>query len=340
MTQQRVRRPTIRDVAREAGVSYGTVSRFLNGGKWVSEGAQRAVEAAIQRTGYSANPHARSLVTGRSRSLAFLLPEPQHLLFEDPTFAILLRGLTQAASARQLTLILMIAGTGEERTRVLEYLSAGHVDGVLLVSSHFGDPFIPRLVATSVPLVATGRIPGFEGMIGMVTADDFAGARMATEHLHRVGRRRIATITGPLDTSGGTARLEGYRETLHRNGFLGDDSLIANGDWSRGSGAAAMQALLERRPDLDAVFAANDLMAAGALEVLRDSARSVPGDVHVVGFDDTGLAATLDPPLTTIHQPLDKVAEEMIRLICDGTPGTSVTIPTALVVRSSSPAGR
>lgn len=339
MTEQRVRRPTIRDVAREAGVSYGTVSRFLNGGKWVSEGAQRAIDAAIRRTGYTANPHARSLVTGRSRSLAFLLPEPQHLLFEDPTFAILLRSLTQAVSARQLTLILMIAGTGEERARVLDYLSAGHVDGVLLVSSHFGDPLIPRLVATDVPLVATGRIPGFEGMIGMVTADDDTGARTAMEHLLGVGRRRIATITGPLDTSGGAARLRGYQETLHRSGFAADDRLIANGDWSRGSGAVAMQTLLERRPDLDAVFAANDLMAAGAMGVLRESGRSVPDDVHVVGFDDTGLAATLDPPLTTIHQPLDTVAEEMIRLICDGTPGSSVTIPTSLVVRGSSPIG-
>src|SRR3954451_22795868 len=148
------KRPTIRDVAREAGVSYATVSRVLNGREWVSPDAARAVREAIERTGYTANQHARSLATGRSGSVAFLLTEPQHLLFEDPNFSILLRGVAQALSDRELTLILMIAATPAERHRAVTYLGGGHVDGVLLVSPHSGDPLLDRLVQAEIPIVA------------------------------------------------------------------------------------------------------------------------------------------------------------------------------------------
>ncbi|GAB7192857.1 LacI family DNA-binding transcriptional regulator [Kineococcus sp. NUM-3379] len=332
------KRPTIRDVAREAGVSYATVSRVLNGREWVSPEAARAVREAIARTGYTANAHARSLATGRSRSIAFLLTEPQHLLFEDPNFSVLLRGVAQALSDRQLTLVLMIAGTESERRRVLEYLSGGHVDGVLLVSSHSGDPMLGDLVRAGVPTVACGRVLGYEGVINFVAADDRVGARSAVEHLVATGRRRIATITGPLDTSGGVDRLLGYREALSACGLPGDERLVAQGDWTCDGGSAAMRRLLADAGDLDAVFAASDLMASAAMSVLREAGRSVPGDVAVVGFDDSGLAATLDPPLTTVRQPLERISEEMVRLLTEGVEGRtplSITVPTTLVVRAS-----
>ncbi|NAZ86253.1 LacI family DNA-binding transcriptional regulator, partial [Kineococcus indalonis] len=330
------KRPTIRDVAREAGVSYATVSRVLNGHEWVSPESARAVQEAIARTGYTANPHARSLVTGRSGSIAFLLTEPQHLLFEDPVFSVLLRGVAQALSERSLTPVLLIAGTDDERQRVLAYLQGRHVDGVLLVSSHAGDPLPGQLAATDVPVVACGRVLGLEGRISSVAADDRAGARSAVEHLLSSGRRRVATITGPLDTPGGVDRLEGYRDVLRGTGA----ELVRHGDWSRDSGEAAMRSLLAADPQLDAVFVASDLMASGALAALRAQGRSVPGDVAVVGFDDTGLAATLDPPLTSVHQPLDRISREMVRLVADGIEGgepLATTVPTSLVVRASAP---
>ncbi|WP_425433550.1 LacI family DNA-binding transcriptional regulator [Kineococcus xinjiangensis] len=332
------KRPTIRDVAREAGVSYATVSRVLNGRDWVSPDAAQAVRAAIARTGYTANPHARSLATGRSGSIAFLLTEPQHLLFEDPNFSILLRGVAEALAQRELTLVLMIAGTPDERRRALTYLSGGHVDGVLVVSSHSGDPLLEQLVSADVPVVACGRALGHEQVISSVAADDCAGARSAVAHLIAAGRRRIATITGPLDTSGGVDRLDGYRDALRAADLPLDDLLITHGDWSRDGGAAAMRALLDVAPDVDGVFVASDLMAAGALAVLRDAGREVPGDVAVVGFDDSGLAATLDPPLATVRQPLERISDEMVRLISERVAGrapVSVTIPTQLVVRAS-----
>ncbi|MDY7088601.1 MAG: LacI family DNA-binding transcriptional regulator [Actinomycetota bacterium] len=335
------KRPTIRDVAREAGVSYATVSRVLNGREWVSPEAVRAVREAISRTGYTANPHARSLATGKSGSIAFLLTEPQHLLFEDPNFSVLLRGVAQALSDRELTLILMIASTPEERARTIAYLSGGHVDGVLLVSPHSGDPLLSQLVRAEVPIVACGRVLGYEQVISSVMADDRNGGRSAVEHLIGAGCGRIATITGPQDTAGGVDRLQGYHDALIAHGLTIDPGRIVHGDWSRESGAAAMRTLLERSPGLDAVFAASDAMAEGALRVLREAGRDVPGDVRVVGFDDSGLAATTEPPLTTVRHPLDRVSEEMVRLLTDviaGRTPLSITVPTTLVVRASSPA--
>ena len=329
------KRPTIRDVAREAGVSYATVSRVLNGREWVSPEAVRAVREAIARTGYTANPHARSLATGKSGSIAFLLTEPQHLLFEDPNFSILLRGAAEALAARRMPLLLMVAGTPDEQKQVSSYVGAGHVDGVLAISSHSGNPLLDALVRQGIPMISCGIPLGFEGSLGYVAADDLGGGRRMTRHLLDVGRTRIATITGPLDTPGGRLRLEGYRDEL---GSLYDESLVAHGDYSRDGGAAGMRTLLERRPDLDAVFVGSDLMAAGALQVLREAGRRVPQDVAVGGFDDAGLAATLDPPLTTMRQPLERIAGEMVRLLVELVEGgepAAVTLPTSLVVRAS-----
>ncbi|WP_259308916.1 LacI family DNA-binding transcriptional regulator [Cellulomonas sp. P24] len=329
------RRPTIRDVAAVAGVSRGTVSRVINGGHWVSPEALAAVNEAIRTTGYAANQHARSLATGRSNSIAFLLTEPQHLLFEDPNFSILLRGAAEALARRELPLLLMVASTPEERRRITAYVSAGHVDGVLLISSHAGNPIVASLLRREIPLIACGVPLGFEQQVGYVTADDAAGARTMTRHLVDRGCRRIATVTGPLDTPGGTMRLAGFTAEL---GDAFDERLVAHGDYTRAGGERAMRELLERAPDLDGVFVASDLMAAGALTVLREAGRRVPEDVAVGGFDDSGLAATLVPPLTTIRQPLERISEEMVRLlleVIDGQEPAAITLPTTLVVRES-----
>ena len=151
------RKPTIRDVAAAAGVSRGTVSRVINGGHWVSPDARSAVEDAIRRTGYTANHAARSLATGRSGSLAFLLTEPQHLLFQDPTFALLLRGAAEALAQRSMTLVLLVAGTPAERAGIATFVGAGHVDGVLLISSELDELLS---VADRVLVLYRGRVMG------------------------------------------------------------------------------------------------------------------------------------------------------------------------------------
>ncbi|BCW65110.1 LacI family DNA-binding transcriptional regulator [Arthrobacter sp. StoSoilB22] len=337
MTQSAPRpRPKIDDVAAEAGVSRGTVSRVLNGGHWVSPSALAAVNAAIKKTGYRVNPHARNLATNRANSVAFLLTETQERLFEDPNFAVLMRGAADALAVHDIPLVLIMAGTDDEQRRATDFLTAGHVDGVLLISSHGSRKgIIADIIAAGVPAIACGAPLGFEKKMGYVAADDYEGARDVLQYLRDGGRRRIATIAGPADTSGGTRRLEAYRDD---QGADIDEELIARGDYSRDSGAKAMRELLSRTKNIDAVFAANDLMALGAMDVLREAGLTIPGDVAVVGFDDIKLSQETTPPLTTVRQPFDRISEEMVRLLLDVISGkrpAAVTIPTELVIRES-----
>jgi LacI family transcriptional regulator, repressor for deo operon, udp, cdd, tsx, nupC, and nupG len=329
------RKPTIRDVATVAGVSRGTVSRVINGGHWVSPEARVAVEEAIRSTGYTANHAARSLATGRANSLAFLLTEPQHLLFEDPTFSLLLRGAAEALAQRNMTLVLLVAGTPAERQNVEHFVGAGHVDGVMLISSHESDPLLESLLEAGVPTVCCGVPLGHQADVPAVSVDESGSARVMARHLRDRGRRRIAMIAGPHDTPGGRYRLEGFREEL---GADFAPELVEEGDYSMDSGAAAMASLLDRTRDIDAVFAANDRMAAGAVTTLRKAGLRVPEDVAVAGFDDSGLAARHEPPLTTMRQPWDRISEEMVAMlldVIDGVPRETLTLPTELVVRDS-----
>ncbi|CAL9596868.1 Catabolite control protein A [Streptomyces sp. enrichment culture] len=337
-TGARRRPPTIHDVAREAGVSRGTVSRVLNGGHYVSPAAQEAVNAAIRKTGYVVNRHARSLITGRSDSVGFLLTEPQERFFEDPNFNVLLRGCTQALAAHDIPLLLMLAGTDDERRRIIRYITAGHVDGVLLVSSHSGDPVAEELLAAGVPLVACGKPIGLGSKVSYVAADDRDGARDMVRHLLSLGRRRVGMVTGPLDTPGGVERLAGYREVLREAGVPLDDDLVVSGDYSRASGEAGAERLLAQAPDVDAVFVASDLMAQGVLSALRRAGRRVPQDVAVGGFDDSPAAVAASPELTTIRQPWDRISAEMVRVLLariGGEEPAAVILPTELVRRGS-----
>lgn len=337
MTQPTSRpRPKIDDVAAEAGVSRGTVSRVLNGGHWVSPSALAAVNAAIKKTGYRVNPHARNLATNRANSVAFLLTETHDRLFEDPNFAVLMRGAADALAVHDIPLVLIMAGTDDEQRRATDFLTSGHVDGVLLVSSHGSRKgIIADIIAAGVPAIACGVPLGFEKKMGYVAADDYEGARDLLRYLRDGGRKRIATITGPQDTSGGIRRLEAYRAD---QGADLNEALIAHGDYSRESGAKAMRELLNRAPDLDAVFAGNDLMALGAMEVLREAGVQIPQDVAVVGFDDINAAQEASPSLTTVRQPFDRISEEMVRLLLDvinGKKPAAITIPTEMVIRES-----
>jgi DNA-binding LacI/PurR family transcriptional regulator len=322
------------DVAEVAGVSRGTVSRVLNGGHYVSPDALAAVQRAIRKTGYVVNQHARSLVTQRSDSVAFILSDPQDRLFEDPNFNILLKGCAQALAERDITVLLTVAGTQEDRKRVGRWVTAGHVDGVLLVSEHAGSPLIDELRSRGLPIVAAGRPIGHERDISYVAADDRDGARQMVGYLRSRGRRTIGIITGPVDTPGGVDRLAGYHDVVGAP----DARLIAHGDYTQASGAAAMEELLHRVPDLDAVFVCSDLMALGAISALQRAGKRIPDDVAVGGFDDSKAALTATPQLTTIRQDFTRVSTEMVRLLLDsiGTDTRSaVILPTELIIRDS-----
>ncbi|MBO3734369.1 LacI family DNA-binding transcriptional regulator [Glycomyces niveus] len=328
------KRPTINDVAAASGVSTGTVSRVLNGHANVSLAAELAVRRAVDETGYVVNRAARSLKTSRTGSVVMVVSEPQERLFEDPNFPVLLRAATRRLAERDMSLVLMVVDD-EGRDRVARYLRGGHADGVLLISAHAGDPLLESIERSGVPAVACGAVLGSERVVPYAAADDRGGAKLITEYLVGLGRRRIGMVTGPLDTPGGTLRMEGFTGVLGRKATK---RTVVHGDYTQAGGERAMTELLANVPALDAVFVASDLMAAGALQALRRAGRAVPGDVAVGGFDDSAIAAATSPMLTTVRQPLDRVAEEAVRLLIallDGEPAESVVLPTELVVRGS-----
>jgi DNA-binding LacI/PurR family transcriptional regulator len=331
-----VKRPTIHDVAAAAGVSRGTVSRVLNGDRYVSTAARLATERAIAETGYVVNRNARSLVTQRSGSVVMVLSEPHEKIFEDPNYSTSIRTSIRRLAERDLSLVMMIAGDAGDRERVLRYVKGGHADGVLLLSTHAGDPLVDALDGVHIPAVSLGAVIGRENVIPFAACDERGGARQMTRYLVEQGRKKIAMITGPMDTPGGIQRLEGFADVLGRKA---SKKLIEHGDWTRLSGESAMARLLERSPDIDAVFAASDVMASGALSTLRAAGRRVPDDVALGGFDDSDVAMSTHPALTTIRQPLAQIAEETLRILLDLIDGAehvqSVTLPTRLIVRDS-----
>jgi DNA-binding LacI/PurR family transcriptional regulator len=270
--------------------------------------------------------------------VAFILSEPQEKFFEDPNFPTLLRGCTMALAEHDMPLLLSIAGTEEDRERIVRFIAAGHIDGALLISTHAGNPVVDRLTGLGVPAVACGLPIGHEHDLAYVAVNEAEGARQATAHLAGLGRRRIATVTGPMDTPGGRDRLAGYRDALRAAGLELDEALVAHGEYTQASGEAAMVKLLDSVPDLDAVFVASDLMAVGAIDALTRAGRRVPQDVAVVGFDDSPAALAARPRLTTVRQPWRRISEEMVRLLLarlDGQEPAAIILPTELVHRGS-----
>jgi DNA-binding LacI/PurR family transcriptional regulator len=321
-------------VAARAGVGRGTASRVLNGSPQVSPQAKAAVEAAITELGYVPNRAARSLVTQRTDSVALVVSESQERVFGEPFFAGVLRGINSALIETPLQLWLAMAATGEQRQRIEHHLTDQHVDGVLLLSLHDDDPLPALLRDRQMPFVLGGRPAHLEPDDCFVDVDNAAGARQAVEYLRSLGADRVATVAGPQDMEVGRARLAGYREAAP-----GPD-LIEYGDFSEAGGYAAMTALLDREPRLNAVFAASDLMAGGALRALRDSGRRVPHDVALVGFEDAPVARQTEPPLTTVHQPVEEMGRRMAELLMariSGQPDTDshVLLDTHLVRRAS-----
>lgn len=334
-------RPTLEMVAERAGVGRGTVSRVINGSSQVSPRTREAVHAAIAELGYSPNQAARTLVTRRTDTIALVVSESRDRLFADPFFADIIRGVSSVLHERDLQLMLTTARGETEHKRVGEYLSGSHVDGALLVSLHRDDPLTARLAESGVPVVHGGRpYSPTQPAPYCVDIDNFNGARAATGHLLASGHRRVATITGPQDMNAGVERLRGYRDSLAEAGREVDERLIVQGDFSAEGGAEAMARLLDQGGDPDAVFVASDMMAIGAIRVLRERGLGIPEDIALVGFDDTLMAQHSDPPLTTVHQPTVKMGQEMARLLVDvAIPRTAesetVLLDTHLVVRDT-----
>ncbi|MFF2510981.1 LacI family DNA-binding transcriptional regulator [Streptomyces sp. NPDC058086] len=338
-------RPTLEAVAARAGVSRATASRVVNGGDGVREPLVERVRRAVEELGYVPNQAARSLVTRRHDAVAVVIAEPETRVFADPFFALQLRGISKELTAHDSQLVLLLTEGRDDHARVGRYLAGGHVDGALVFSLHLDDPLPELIHGAGVPTVFGGR-PGWgDGArrAVYVDSDNRGGAREAVRHLVGLGRTRIAHITGALDQTSAVDRLDGFRDVMGD----ADPRLVVEGDFTPAGGERAMRELLERCPDVDAVFAANDLTASGALRVLRERGRRVPDDVAVIGFDDMlPVAEQTDPPLTTVRQDIEEMGRLMARLLlrdldrragkqgADGVPA-GVVLPTTLVRRLS-----
>ena len=339
-------RPTLEEVAVRAGVGRGTVSRVINGSPRVSDATRAAVEAAVAELGYVPNTAARALAANRTDAIALVVPEPETRFFAEPYFSDILRGVGAAISDTEMQLLLIFAGSDRERERLAQYLAAHRVDGVLLVSVHADDPLPDLLAQLEIPAVISGPRSAAETLTS-VDSDNYGGGRQAVEHLLSRGRRKVAHITGRLDVYGAQRRVDGYREALEAAGHEVDEALIEPGDFTEEGGRRAMTRLLSRCPDLDAVFAGSDVTAAGARQVLREQGRRIPDDVALVGYDDSAIARHMDPPLTSVRQPIVEMGRAMIDLlleeVADRRPTASrvlerrrLVLPTELMTRTSS----
>jgi DNA-binding LacI/PurR family transcriptional regulator len=334
------RAATLEDVARVAGVSRATVSRVINGSPTVDTALRRKVEEAIEATRYAPNHAARALVTRRTNSIALVVSERERRavaapfvgrMFTDPHFGRVVGGLMEVLRPAGIQTVLMLADDESSRGQVVSYLRQGHVDGVVLMSSHPTDP-LPGLVAgTGLPAVLAGR-PGQASALPYVEVDHRTGVQLAAELLVSQGRTRIGTVAGPQDMPAAQERLEGFRGALAAHGR--PEPPWTEGDFTRAGGAAAMRRLLSDHPDLDGVFVASDLMALGAVPVLLREGRRVPQDVAVIGFDDSEAAEACEPALTTVRQPVEEMAAEMARLLLRQIEKPGV-LPPSLVFRPS-----
>lgn len=309
--------PTLEAVAAAAGVSRSTVSRVVNGSSQVSPEVLAAVQDAIRALNYSPNRAARSLANNRTLAIALVIPEEASRFFGDPYFAAIVQGITRELDTSDYVLTLQLAQSRPSE-KTIRYLTGGNVDGALVASHHSGNAFLQTLQET-MPVVYNGRpmrfdtVPALTQSAYFVDVDNAAAAAAGTQYLIDRGRERIGIIAGPPDMPAGADRAEGSLRALSAAGRSRER--VAYGDFSQVSGARAMRELLDRFPDLDSVFVASDLMATGAVSVLRERGRSVPGDVAVVGFDDSPAASSGDIRLTTVHQPAEAMGAKMAQMM-------------------------
>lgn len=327
---------TIRDVAREAGVSIATISRLFNGSARVSEDTSRRVREVAERMGYWPNGAARSLITKRTHALGVLLPDLYGEFFSE-----VIRGID--LTARREGFHLVVSSSHADADELLAALQTmrGRIDGLIAMAPDLESPAAFEQSAQQFPIVLIN--PGFDvESCATVATDNLAGARDMVGHLAVRGHRHIAFIAGPAANRDAMQRLQGYRAALRELGLPSSPELEAHGRFTESSGDEAARVLVARTPRPTALFAANDCMAIGALSALRELGLRVPEDIVVAGFDDIAIASYLTPRLTTVRVEAARLGERAVQLLMDAIrsrpPGSSAheILPASLVVRESS----
>ncbi len=327
--------PTIRDVARRAGVAPITVSRVVNSSGYVSPETRRRVEEAIEALGYVPNSVARSLRSKQTRTIALVLTD-----MTNPFWTLVARGAEDAASQGNFNLILCNTDESEEKqARYLNVLLEKQVDGILLVPAQSRPEPVRLLQQQGVEVVVLDRrVP--EVQVDTVRCDSVAAARDLTRHLLGLGHRRIAILSGPPDVSTAADRVTGYRQALEEAGVPVDERLVLFGGFNQGAGFQMMRTVLSTSPRPTAVLAANNFIAIGAFRALREAGLAVPVDISLAAFDDLPATLVLEPFLTVVAQPAYSMGRQaaarlLSRLGGEAGPPQEILLPAEIIVRRS-----
>jgi DNA-binding LacI/PurR family transcriptional regulator len=323
------------DVAKRAGVSIATVSRVLRQSAPVSEDVQQRVRAAVAELGYVPHAAARTLAQGSTTTLGLLLPE-----IGTEFFSPLLRGIESAAREAGYHLLIATHSPADGQRAGGQPLGRHNTDGLLIFTDNVDPLEVAQFHRHGFPVVLLYRSAAAGLPSPYVTVENESGARQVVEHLITVHRRRqIAFLRGPDGNEDAYWREQGYRAALTAHGLAFDPALLALGDFREQPARRAVEGWLAANLPFDAIFAADDDSAGGALLALTQAGKRVPQDVALVGFDDTLVSRYLTPPLTTVHAPTERVGQEavrqLVRLITTGEADPVTLLPTELRIRQS-----
>lgn len=331
------------ELAQLAGVSRSTVSRVINGDRWVSDAARARVEEIIRVHDFHPNSSARGLASRRTRMVGLLIPNQTSTIFGDPFFAHLIQGVVEACNEIDHDLLLLMNTGDDAQTGHRLYrraIQGRHLDGIVIASNLIDDPIVGQLQADGFPFVLVGRHPHRD--VSFVDVDNRGAARGAVSHLLDHGYRQIGIITGGANMIVAIDRYAGYVSALSEAGIMPEADLAVQTDLTRRGGYRAMQTLLARPAGPpDAVFVISDTMASGALQALRDAGKRVPEEVAVLGFDGLDESTVSRPILSTVAQPIAELGREAVRILLsligrttDGEP-IQRYLPTQLMLRRS-----
>jgi LacI family transcriptional regulator len=328
---------TLEDIAQMSGFSRSTVSRVINGDPKVSDATRVKILELIQSIDFQPNLAARGLAVGRTRVIGLVIPTGLSTIFSDPYFPLVIQGVASACNARGYSVMLWLAEPEYECKTISQVLYNGLIDGVVVSSMLMDDPLIERLSESRRPFLTIGRHPTNDH-INFVDVDNRAGAYQGVSYILLTGRRRIGIINGPRKMIAGIDRYQGYQDALRERGMHTLPEMAVEGEFTDISGYLAMKRLLPQRPD--AVFVASDAMAFAAMRAIQEAGLRIPDDIAVVGFDDIPAAATSNPTLTTVRQPIlrtGSVAAEMLieRIEHPDSQPCRIVLPTELVIRAS-----
>jgi LacI family transcriptional regulator len=329
---------TLEKIGELAGVSRSTVSRVINNHPNVSDDVRERVARIIKETGFSPNLAARTLASQRSFVIGLVIPRSIQSLFGDPYFSRLTQGIVQAANLFDYTISLFLLESREIEERIIPRITRpGFIDGLVVQSTAYDDKVLSRIVNSTIPYVIAGRPLEFSD-VSYIDVDNFNGAFQAVEHLIGLGKKRIGTVTGPLNAAPGIERRQGYIKALEENSLPLDESIIVESDFTEEGGYRATNKILST--DLDALFVASDQMGLGALQAIREAGLRVPEDIALVGFDDLPPALYANPQLTTIRQPILRFGIAAVEILTNlieekAEPPQSLIMDVELIIRDS-----